>query len=180
MSQTQAYAVPSQTQIITNKTIPLFDFKAPQLEPNETNSASFETLSGVNIKQRVGAFNDTTQEYLNGSFTIRPDITATTLVLSAYVMAKIAVASKNVALDFDWYLAGTGEDFDGALTTVSSGDKAIDGTQDNITIVQWNVTWSTLSAADLDLVFFRLSRKAASADNLADDMYLFRFRGDLV
>lgn len=154
-----------------------FVFVAEGLTGVETNIAALEQLNGTTVKTKVRSFSDTTEQYANGKFIVPSDIdTSGTVTFQAYVMAKVAVANKNVALTFGHYAAADGETFDGAYTDEDSGDVAIDGTQDNLTLAEWTETVSNLGWAANDNVFFRVSRPAASADNLADDMYLFTFR----
>lgn len=149
-------------------------FSAGSFESNETNPASLELLNGTTVKTLVRAFDDTTVEYVNGKFQVPGDIdTSGTVTFRAYIMAATAAASKNVELELEHLAINSAEDFDQAYTAENSGDIAIDATQDNVTEATWTETVSNLGWAANDLVFFRLSRTAPSANNLTGDMYLY-------
>lgn len=149
-------------------------FSAGSFESNETNPASLEFLNGTTVKTLVRAFDDTTVEYVNGKFQVPGDIdTSGTVTFRAYIMAKTAAASKNVELELEHLAINSAEDFDQAYTAENSGDVAIDATQDNVTEATWTETVANLGWAANDLVFFRLSRTAPSANNLSGDMYLY-------
>jgi len=151
-----------------------FDINA--LAGLESNAAGLEVLDGTTVDALVAAFDDTTEEYLNGKMQVPGDIqTSGTVTFRAYVMAKTAAASKNVALTFGHLAVNDSEDFDGSYTDEDSGDKAIDATQDDVTEITWTETVSNLGWSANDLVFFRLSRPQASSNNLSGDMYLFHF-----
>lgn len=151
-------------------------FPASSLTATETNFASLELLSGTTVKTFVRAFDDTTEEYVNGVFIVPSDIdTAGTVTFRTYVMAKTAAASKNVALTFGHVAVNDSEDFDVAYTDEDSGDKAIDATQDDVTEITWTETVSNLGWAASDNVFFRISRDPAAGTDLTGDMYMFSF-----
>lgn len=148
------------------------DFQA-----NETNFAPLELLSGTTIKQMVRAFDQTTEEFVNGVFRVPSDLTTGTVTFTAYVMAKTAAASKNIGLTFAHAARNNSEDFDPAspYTDLDSGAIAIDATQDALTLCSFTQTVTNLAWAANDIVFFKLSRDVAVANNLAADMYLFDF-----
>jgi len=149
-------------------------FSAGELQEWETDFASLEKLSGTNVKKGVRAFANATseqEEYVNGISHVPENIdTSGNVVIRAYVMAKTAAASKNVQLTFGYVARNNSEDFDVAYTDVDSGDKAIDATQDDLTEITFNVASSSMAANDE--LTFRLSRPAATANDLAGDMYL--------
>lgn len=148
-------------------------FPAESLQALETNFAPLEKLTGTTVKTFVRAFDDTTEEYANGKLQVPGELDAAgTVTFRAYVMAKTAAASKNIALTFGHVAVNDSEDFDVAYTDEDSGDVAIDATQDDVTEVTWTETVSNLGWSANDLVFLRLSRPAASANNLTGDMYL--------
>lgn len=149
-------------------------FTAAQFESNESTPAALAFLNGTTVDTMVRAFDDTTVEYVNGKFQVPAEIdTSGTVTFRAYIMAETAAASKNVELEFEHLAINGGEDFDQAYTAENSGDIAIDATQDNVTEATWTETVSNLGWAANDLVFFRLSRTAPSANNLTGDMFLF-------
>jgi hypothetical protein len=149
-------------------------FAAESLQPLETNFAALVKLSGTTVKTFIRAFDDTTEEYVNGKLQVPGDIdTSGTVTFRVYAMAATAAVSKNVALTFGHVAVNDSEDFDVAYTDEDSGDKAINGTQDNVTEITWEATVLTLGWAASDLVFFRLSRPDASANDLAGDLQVF-------
>lgn len=151
-------------------------FDMTDLQSVETNFAPLTQLNGTTVKVMIRSFDDTTEEYANGKFQVPAEIdTSGTVTFRTYVMAATAAASKNVALTFGHVALNNSEDFDVAYTDEDSGDKAIDATQDDLTEITWTETVSNLGWAANDLVLFRVSRPAASVDNLTGDMYMFSF-----
>ncbi|GAG17386.1 unnamed protein product, partial [marine sediment metagenome] len=147
-------------------------FDLADLQALETNFAPLEKVSGTNIEKLIRAFDDTTEEYANGKFKVPGDVdTGGTVTFRAYVMAKAAVASKNVALTFGHTARNDSEDFDVAYTDEAIDDQAIDATQDDLTEITWTETVSNLAWAADDMVYFRISRPPATTTNLAGDMY---------
>ncbi|MFW9875236.1 MAG: hypothetical protein ACFFG0_19185 [Candidatus Thorarchaeota archaeon] len=153
-------------------------FAAESLQPLETNFAPLEKLAGTNVNVFVRSFDDTTEEYVNGKLQVPGDVdTSGTVTFRAYVAAKTAAASKNIALTFGHLALNDSEDWDPAspYTEEDSGDVAIDATQDDVTEASWTETISNLGWAANDLVLFRLSRDPAATNDLTGDMYLFSF-----
>jgi hypothetical protein len=147
-------------------------FAVPGLTATESNFAPIEKVSGTNIKKLVCAFDDTTQEYRNGTLQVPTDInTAGTVTFRAFVIAKTAAASKNVQLSFEHKALDNSEAHDAAYTAEDSGDKAVDATQGDLTEITWTETVSNLGWAANDFVYFRISRKDASANDLVGDLY---------
>ena len=148
-------------------------FEAKALDAVETNSATLEQLTGTNVTRLVRAFDDTTEEYGNGSFIVHPDIDTTgNVTIRLYVMSATAVSSRNTAWTWGYVARNDGEDFDVAYTDVDSGDQAMNNTQDNLTEITFTVAASNFAAGDM--VMFRLSRTTASANDLSGDCYLFQ------
>lgn len=157
-------------------TIKLYQFSSEGLSPLEDNFAPLVKLTGTNVNVFVRAFDDTTEEYLNGKMLLPSDIdTSGTVTFNAYVTAATAAASKNIGLTFGHLPAADSEDWDPAspYTDEDSGATAISATQDDVTLVTWTETISNLGWAADDLVLFRISRDVGVADNLSGDMYLF-------
>lgn len=151
-------------------------YDAAAFYTTETNFAPLEKISGGTVKTLVRAFNDTTEEYVNGKFKVPADIkTGSTITFRAYVMAKTAAASKNVGMTFGHAPINNSEDFDPAYTEEDSGDIAIDATQDDVTVMSWTETLANLGWAANDMVEFRLSRDPSVTNDLTGDMYLFMF-----
>ena len=130
-------------------------------------------MDGASVETFVRAFDDTTEEFVQGTFRVPADLdTSGTVTFSAAVMAKTAAASKNVRHRLGYVARRDSEDFDVAYTIKESADTGIDATQDDISIHTWTETVSSLGWAAGDLVLFRYSRIAPSANNLSGDMYL--------
>lgn len=152
-----------------------FFFDAAALQALETNFAPLEKIEGSNVNLLARAFDDTTEEYVNGKIQVPGSVdTAGTVTFRAYVTAKTAAASKNIALTIGHLALNDSEDYDPAspYTEEDSGDVAIDATQDDITEVTWTETITNLGWAANDMVFFRLSRDPSATDDLSGDMYL--------
>ena len=148
-------------------------FDANTLYCPASNAAAMRLLQGATVQTFVRAFDDTTEEYVHGKFRLPDDLdTAGTATFRVAVMAKTAAASKNVEHRLSHVALADSEDFDVAYTNEDSGDKAIDATQDDISIHEWTETVSNLGWTAGDLVLFRYSRIAPSSDNLSGDMYL--------
>jgi len=149
-----------------------YSFNVPSLEAVETAIAPIEKI-GTNKIRLTCAFDDTTEEYRNGKFTVPTDIdTSGTVTLRAYVLAKTAVASKNVALTFGHSAMNDSEASDAAnYTDEDADDQSIDATQGDYSEIAWTETVSNLAWAANDIVRFRISRFAATTTNLAGDMY---------
>jgi len=144
------------------------------LSPLETAGPTIEVI-GTTAKRLAWALDDTTQEYLNGSFKVPTDIdTGGTVTFRVMTMAKTGAASKNVALALDHQAVDHNEDLDPAFpyTTEASGDKAMIATQDDLTEITWTETVGNLAWTAHDLVAVRISRTVASANNLVGDLYL--------
>lgn len=129
------------------------------------------------LKGAYAAFDDTAQEYLNGKFTVPDNINASgtaTFRMTGY--SATPAASKNVAFDFDHAAVAHDEDLDlAAYTTEASGDKAtINNASDNEQH-EWTETVTNLGWVAGDTVYFRVSRKAAAANNLVGDWLMGKF-----
>jgi len=153
-------------------------FDVANLAVPETNFAPLEKLSGTNVNVFVRSFDDTTEEYVNGKLQVPTDLdTSGTVTFRAYVSAKTAAASRNIALTFGHRALNNSEDWDPAspYTEEDSGDTAIDATQDDVTEVTWTETVTNLGWAANDMVLWRLSRDPGATNDLVGDMYLFNF-----
>ena len=151
-------------------------FAAEALQPLETSFAPLEKLSGTNVKTFVRAFDDTTEEFANGKLVVPGDVSTTgadTVTFRIYAMAEEAEASKNVKFTFGHLAVNDSEDFDQAYSDKSWDDQSIDSTQDDVTEFVLTETLTNLGWVANDLVFFRLSREAATTTNLEDDLYVF-------
>lgn len=150
-----------------------FWFSAESMQPLETNFAPLVKISGTNQRIFVRAFDDTTEEYVNGKIQVPGSVdTSGSVTFRVYCYAATAAASKNVAFTLGHLALNDSEAFDQAFTDVDSGDKAIDATQGDVSEISWSETVTNLGWAANDLVLFRLSRPQASANNLAGDLYV--------
>lgn len=157
--------------------VALYEFPPAALQPLETNYATPDVVTLTNIDTDVLDYDDTTQEYRNGKFEVHPDIdTSGTITFRAKGISATAAASKNVAFDFDHAAVAVDEDHDSAsYTTEASGDKATINNQNDLEVHEWTETVSNLGWAAEDEVYFRISRKAAAANNLSGDWRLIEF-----
>ena len=133
---------------------------AASLEPIETNFAPLELLDGTYVDTLVRTFDDTTEEYANGKLKLPTDFdTSGTVTFRAEVLGKTAAVSKNIGLTLGHLALNDSEDFDPAspYTDVDSGAKAIDATQDEITLITWTETVGNLNWTPSELILFRLS-----------------------
>lgn len=153
----------------------MIDLAAASLELVETSSAVPVRIAGSNKTKDLLAFSDSTEEYANFSFRVHDRIaTAGTVTVVYIVQAKTFVSSKNIALTFGHSAVADDEDYDVAYTDLDTGDLAVEGAQDDILVFTDTETVSNLGWIAGDQVDCRVSRPAASADNLADDLYLHR------
>ena len=130
-------------------------------------------LQGSSVQTFVRALDDTTQEYALGKFHLPDDLDSSAAVtFEAAVMAATAAASKNVQHRLAHIALADGEDFDVAYTDEDSGDKAVDDSQDNVSVHAWTETVANLGWTAGDLVLFSYSRIAPTENNLPGDMYL--------
>jgi len=151
-------------------------FPVPALEAVESAFAPIEKIDGTNVDLVVCAFDDTAEEYRNGSFTVPGDAdTSGTVTFRAYVRAKTAAASKNVKLTFGHLALNDSEAEDQAYTDEDIDDQAIDATQGDYSEITWTETFSNLGWAVNDMVLFRISRQSATTNNLSGDMYWRHF-----
>ena len=145
-------------------------FKVRGLDALEANFAPVENVDLGTVELLICAFDDTTQEYRNGSFQVPADInTGGTVTFRAFGYSRTAAASKNIQLSFEHRGLDDSEAIDGAYTAEDSGDKAVDGTQGDLDEITWTETVSNLGWAANDFVPFRISRKDASANDLSGD-----------
>lgn len=156
-------------------------FKASDFEKLETNVPALGIFTGSNIKMMTQAFDATTIEYVNFTMHAPNDLdTSGTVTFHAYCMAATA-ATANIVLDFDHSAIANSEALDAAspYTTESSGAKAVDTTQDDLTYVTWTETVTNLGWAADDFIRCRLSRNTGVSDTLSGDLYLLGFKVEI-
>lgn len=155
-------------------------FDALSLDRVRANRPEPEFVSGTHVEDAVLAFDDSTEEFADGRFSTPTDLRPTgTVTFRAHVRAKTGAASKNVAMSLYHVAVADGEAWDAAMTEEASGDQAIDASAANETVIEWTETVSNLGWQPNEIIAFKLSRQAASADNLSGDMYLRLFVIDL-
>ncbi len=148
-------------------------FDAPSLQGLETNAAPLLLVEGTNVKALARALDDTTEECANFKFQVPQNMDgAGTVTFRVACLPATAAASKNVAHTLGFAAVADGEDFDGSYTDEDSGDKAVEDTQDEMSIHSWTETVTNLGWVAGDLVFGRYSRPQAASDNLSGDLYL--------
>jgi hypothetical protein len=107
---------------------------------------------------------------------VPPDAnTSGTVTFTALVQAKTGAASKNVALTFGHLALADAETIDAAYTDEDADDQPIDATTGNLSVITWTETFANLGWAASDFTYFRVSRFAATTNNLSGDMYLRHF-----
>lgn len=158
------------------------EFTAEALMPlgSAATSPQFSVVTQTTVISSVWLFDTSTQEYLFGRFTVPADITTGTVTFTVKGYSATAAASKNVAFDFDHAAVANDEDVDSATyTTEASGDKATINNQNDLELHSWTETVTNTGWVAGDLVYFRISRKAASANNLATDWGMWSFMIDI-
>ena len=150
----------------------ILPFAVASLQAVESNFAPVETIVGTNRAKRTCAFDDTTEEYRNGKFVVPGNIAGGgTVTFRAYVWSKTAVASRNVALRFGHITAADSASWDIAYTDQDIDDQAIDGTQDDISIIEWTASVASMGWTADEMLGFRISRIVATTTDLVGDMY---------
>lgn len=128
----------------------------------------------------VAAYDDTTEEFRNGTFQVPTDIDSSgTVTFRAMTFPKTAAASVNVEMRFGHRAVDDGEALDGSYTTEDSGDVVPDSTQDDLTVIEWTETVANLGWVAEDLILFQLSRIAPAGTDLTGDLYLIDFAIDI-
>jgi len=148
----------------------VLNYSPANLKVPTANGAPIIVDTGTNGEIDSNAFDDTTEEFVEGNFQVPADLdTSGTVTFRSIGYAQTAVASKNIELTFYHSAKADGESWDAAYATKISGDLATDGTQDQLDVFAWTETVSNLGWAALDNVRWKIGRTAPSADNLSDD-----------
>lgn len=150
------------------------EFRAGELEPiDASNIPQLDVDTTTSVIAVVYRFDDTTQEKLRGMFEAPLGLTSGTVTFRAKGKSGTAAASKNVAFEFEHAAVAHDEDLDSATyTTEASGDKATINNQNDLEVHEWTETVSNLGWVAEDQIYFLISRKAASSNNLSGDWYL--------
>ena len=148
-------------------------FDSTALQSAVTDGAPLTLLDGTTVDSFVRAFDDSTEEFVHGKFLVPDNLSSTTVTFDVSCIAATPVASRFVQYKLSYVTVNDGEGFDVAYTDITSGDQALDGGSDEISIHSWSdtVTWAVG-----DLILFRLSRIDPTGTNLVGDLYLFNLR----
>ena len=152
-----------------------FDFPAGSWDYPSTNFAPWDTDAGSNGNIRRQLFDDTTEEFIEAQIEL-PSSVSGTVTFDAYGYAVTATASKNIRFKIYHSAKADGENWDAAYATLSSGDLACDGTQDQLDRFTWTDTVSGLGWSANEQVRIKLSRIAPGSDNLSGDYGLTHLR----
>lgn len=154
----------------------IFPFDAQTLACLETNSPEQRMVDFGTVLVRVLAYDDTTEEYANSLLVVPGTIdTAGTVTFRVTCSPKTGAASKNVGWTFGHRPVNTAEAIDGSYTEKDSGAVSITASTGYQTIMEWTETVSNLGWVAGDVVYFRLSRDPAVANDLTGDCYLIEF-----
>jgi len=129
--------------------------------------------SGANFDDFARAFDDTTEEFIQGQFRVPDNLDATGAVkYRVSAVAKTAAADKTVCHRIVSRARADGEDNDAAFAGSSvSGPLVIDADQDHISLHEWTQAVSATLWTAGDVVTFRYSRYP-TLDSLVGDMLL--------
>lgn len=155
----------------------IIDMPAGSFDYPSSNYAPWEKKTGTNGDIFVNMFDDTTEEFVIGQFKLPPTYDANsnvTFYIEGY--SATAASSKNVQFKFYYSIKVDGNDWDASFDNESSGDLAVDSTQDNLDFFSWTVSAGDMSLEQGGHVRFKLSRIAPLSNNLSGDYYLTHFR----
>ena len=159
----------------------VYQWSAVALQLNTTLAfapLSYRDFGAGNIELYVRSFDQTTTEYVIGSFRVPPDLGAgaSSVTFEIVGSAATATASRNVKFTFDCIQAAAS-----GLLTGSYGsaevwdDQSISGTQDTQDIISNTETITNLGWVAGRMVYFRLYRSTATTNNLAADYDVIQF-----
>lgn len=170
-------AVPTEKAVKTyvdnaTPTLPSIRIQFPFAALRVNTTLAFPPISYVDlgtVEDYFRAFDDTTEEYVIGSFIVPTDIdTSGTVTFETYGYRSTGTASANMAWTFGHRPLANNEAIDGSYTDVDSGALAISTTAGNIDFLTWTETVSTLGWVANDIIIFRISRDVAT-DTLTGD-----------
>lgn len=154
------------TAVGTGSTVPNPIFLAGQFYYPTANLAPLNTRVLTNGKQKEHLHSDTTDESITGFFDVPGDIdpagTVTFIVICSPVTA---VASKNIAYDFQHSAVPADTDIDLAYTVEASGDLALSSVQDALNRLTFMETVANLGWAANEFCRFILNRHNAGVTN---------------
>lgn len=148
-------------------------YDATSLQASPDDGSALELIDGTNIDTFVRAFDDSTEEFVQGKFKVPGNLDLTgTVQFDVIVTAKTAASSKYVKHKFSHSAIGNNEVFDQSYSEKESADQAINAIQNTILSHSWSETISNLGWAVGDTIFFKYSRIAPSSSNLSGDLLL--------
>lgn len=160
--------------------MPEFSVQFPTSALRVNTTLAFPPIEYVDlgtVEDYFRAFDQTTEEYVIGSFVVPADLdTAGTVTIEVFGKRKSGTGAANVGWTFGHRPIANNESLDGSYTDVDSGAKACSTTLANMDYHTFTVTVSTLAWAANDIVAFKFSRDTSVATNLADDYYLWQIR----
>jgi len=145
-------------------------FDPTALQAVESAFAPLEKLTNTNLDTFVRAFDYTTEEYTNGTLLVPTDAdTSGTVTFRLYWIPRTAPAiAENVVWTFQHAPVNGAEDYDITYTEEKATASAASTTQDTTTETTWTETVSNLGWAVNDIVFFRVTRDSADANDTLD------------
>jgi hypothetical protein len=150
-------------------------WKATDLDAVEENFAELFQDSQSNADLLVRSFSDSTENFVNFSFTTPEDLDITeSITFRAYIYAANAEA-ENIQLRFGHTNLSNGDDWNVSFTNLDSGDFILSATQNEITIAEWSETVNSLGWSANQIVNARLSRIEPLGTNLTGNLFLIGF-----
>ncbi len=129
------------------------------------------------VEDYFRAFDQTTEEYVVGTFAVTPDLdTAGTVTFEVWGKRASGTSAANVGFTFGHRPLADSEAIDGSYIDVDSGALACDTTSGDLDYFTFTATVSTLAWAANDLVVFRFSRDTSVSSNLAADYLGWQLR----
>ena len=148
-------------------------YDATSVQAPPTDGAALDLLDGTNVDVYVRAFDDTTEEFVQGKFKVPSNIDlAGSVTFEALVTAKTAASGRFVKHRFSHVPVGNNEDFDISYSVKDSADQAINSNQNTILAQTWTETVSNLGWVVSDEVFFKYSRIPTASNGLVGDLLL--------
>lgn len=139
-----------------------------------------EKITGTTQKTISYGFDDTTDEFVGGSFIVPSDVESGSIVTFRLFWRPRTAAATDTIWAFEHYAADTGETWDGGFTTETSGASTGSASTGFLTELTWTENLSNLAWTASDLVRFRLSRDANHAsDNLVGDALFYYFQVEI-
>jgi len=135
-----------------------------------TSAATLEQVSGSSVGMYVVSFDDTTEEYRNGSFLVPPSINGSGTVSITTMSHAKSSTTGNMIWTFGQSSQAGGAAWDAAYTEHDSAATAIAASTSTQTATTWSVAVSTLGWASGDKVNWRISRDPS--DTVTGDICL--------